>query len=143
MALDADNNTCHMATDLQDTVFVARIVAGDVVAIDVMYYLNCFSVFQTAHQSFMKKNKNADGGQMEEKKIEAQAFIEFINFIENSVEDDDFCFKLSELHHKYADGLVACGFPKIKKVGFKEQVFSYFPKGQVQNDGKHAVLIFE
>lgn len=60
----------HMATDLQETAVVARVAAGDVVTIDGIYHLNCRTVFRNRHHSIMRTRKNADGGQMEGKKIE-------------------------------------------------------------------------
>ncbi|KAJ1100636.1 hypothetical protein NDU88_005717 [Pleurodeles waltl] len=91
----------------------------------------------------MRKRKNSDGCHMEEKKIEAWSFIELINFIEYLVKEDVFSFKLSELRHKYEDCLVALGVQEIYKVCFKEKILGYFPQGQVQNYGKHVVLIHD
>ncbi|KAJ1152477.1 hypothetical protein NDU88_005252 [Pleurodeles waltl] len=133
-----------MATDLQDTAVVARIASGDVVAIGGMYHLNFLTIFWNRHQSLMRKRKTTEVGEIKGKKIEAQAFIELINFIENSVEQDVFCFKLFELHHKYADNLVALGVQKkVNKVHLKEKVLGCFPQDQVQSDGKHVVLVFD
>ncbi|KAJ1176513.1 hypothetical protein NDU88_001791 [Pleurodeles waltl] len=79
-----------------------------------------------------EKIKNTDEVQMEEKKTEVQAFIEHINFTENSVDEDDFWFQLSRLYHKYADHLPALVVQKeVDKVCFKEKVLGNLPQGQV------------
>ncbi|KAJ1212534.1 hypothetical protein NDU88_000189 [Pleurodeles waltl] len=90
----------------------------------------------------MRKRTNAHGGQMEENKIEMWAFIGPISFIEKPLEDV-FCFKLSELCHKYVDRLVALRVQKeVNEVRFKEEVPCYFPQDQMQSDGMDVVLIF-
>jgi hypothetical protein len=142
--LGADKNIRQMATDLQDTAVLAKIAAGDVVAVDGMYHLNCLTEFRNRHRSFLRKRKSTDGSPTKEKKIEARAFIELVNFIEASVEEDVFYFKLSELRHMYIERLMALGVQKeVNKVRFKEQVVGFFPQAQVQNDGKYLVLVFD
>lgn len=144
MTLEADKNVRNMAADLQDTAVLARIAGGDVVAIDGMYHLSCLTEFRNRHRSLVRKRKKVDGGKVDEKKIDARAIIELINFIENSIEEGVLCFKVSELRHKYAERLVALGVQKeINKVRFKEKLLSYFPQAQVHNDGKHDVLMFD
>jgi len=143
MTLEADKNIREMATDLQDTAILARIAGGDIVAIDGMYHLNCLTEFRNRHRSFKRRIRNVDESKMEEKKIKARAFIELVNFVENSVEEDVFCFKLSELRHMYADRLKGLGVQmEVNKCRFKAKVLGYFPQAQVLNDGKNGMLIF-
>uniref|UniRef100_UPI00358F8763 uncharacterized protein isoform X1 n=1 Tax=Myxine glutinosa TaxID=7769 RepID=UPI00358F8763 len=147
MTMGADQNIRRMATDLQDTAVLSRIAAGDVIAVDGMYHLNCLTEFRNRHRTFLRvqrKQKDSDGSQMEKKKKEARAFIELTSYIETSVEDGTFCFKLSELRHMYEARLAALGIQKeVNKVRFKEQILHFFPKAQEQNDGKNVVLIFD
>lgn len=145
MTLDADNNIRKMAIDLQDTAVLTKIASGDVVASGSMYHLKCITEFRNRHRSLMRKlATSTDSGTVEQKRIEAWAFVELIHFIENSVAEKLFYFKIFELRNMYENRLVELGVKKeVNKVRFKEKIHDYFPEAQLLNDGKHTMLIFE
>ena len=75
--------------------------------------------------------------------MESQAFIELVEYIENSVEDNKLLFMLSELHSLYISRLEALGVYKtVNKTRLKNSLLDQFPDVQEQNDGKNLVIIF-
>ena len=92
----------------------------------------------------MRESQNSIGESSEEKKMEARAFAELVTYIESSIEEHNYFFKLSELRLLYERLLQDFGILKeINKVRFKKQILSHFPEAQVQSDGKKIILIFE
>ena len=76
--------------------------------------------------------------------MEARAFVELLTYIETSIEEGVFFFKLSELRHLYENRLRDFAISKeVNKVRFKEQILSHFPQAQAQSDGKNIILVFE
>ena len=55
--------------------------------------------------------------------MQARVFIELITYVENAVEDGQFCFKVSSLHQLYESHLrILCISKEVNKTHFKEQV---------------------
>lgn len=69
--------------------------------------------------------------------MEARAFVELTAYIESSVEEGTFFFKLSELRSLYESRLKDFGISKvINKVRFKEQFFHILLKPRHKVMGK-------
>ena len=83
-----------MATELQDSVLLARISGGDLIAIEAKYHYNCLSNYKNKYRSAQRANSDT-GISKEEKIIRAQAFVELVSHIESIVENGIFIFKLS------------------------------------------------
>ena len=142
--LDASENVRRMAMDLQDTAVLAAIEGGDLIALDAKYHLVCLAVLRNRHRSFIRQNQKSDSSHAEERKTQVRVFVELITYVENAVEDGQFCFKFSSLHHLYESHLKILGICKeVNRTRFKEQVLRYFPSAQQQSDGKNAILVFE
>ena len=77
--------------------------------------------------------------------MQATAFAELVCYIESSVENGDYIFKLSNLHTLFnKDRLCSRGIEKdINKTRFKEQLLAHFSGVcQEQSDGKNSLLVF-
>ena len=140
--LGTDNNVKSMARDLQETDLLTRLEGGDLIAKEAKYHLVCLVGLRNRHRS--QSRHGSHDINIEEKKIQARAFIELITHIENAVEDGTFCFKFASLRQLYQARLADLGIRKeINKVRFKEQVLAHFPHAQAQSDGKNLILVFE
>ena len=74
MSFDADKNIKRMATDLKDTILLARISGDDLTAIVAKYYLSCPMALRNKHHSFLRgSDSSIDDG--EQSKNEARAFM--------------------------------------------------------------------
>ena len=118
-----------MARDLQDASLLAKIEGGDLIALEAKYHLSCLVKLRNRHRSYLREIQNASSKSQEERKMEARAFVELLTYIENSVEDGEFFFKLSQLRFLYESRLKDFGISKeVNKVRFKEQILEHFPE---------------
>ena len=75
--------------------------------------------------------------------ILARAFVELVCYIENSVENDECIFKLTQLHSLYVERLQCLGISKsVNKTRLKKQILDHFcGECQEQSDGKNSLLV--
>eukprot|EP00112_Aurelia_sp_Birch-Aquarium-sp1_P024788 Seg7984.2 transcript_id=Seg7984.2/GoldUCD/mRNA.D3Y31 product="hypothetical protein" protein_id=Seg7984.2/GoldUCD/D3Y31 len=126
-----DCNLRKMATDLEDTAFLARISGGDLIAIEGKYYFNCLNKYRNRHRSSVRANLQDDSSG-EIKSLEARAFAELVSFLESSVEKGIYMFTLSEIHTLFEKRLGELGSHKsINKTRLKERILEIF-SGQCQ-----------
>ena len=142
--LEASENIRRMAVDLQDTAVLAATEGGDLIALDAKYHLTCLAGLRNRHRSFIRQNQSSHSSQTEERKMQARVFVELITYVENAVEDGQFCFKISSLRQLYESRLRNLGNSKeVNKTYFKEQLLEYFTNAQEHSDGENAILVFE
>ena len=71
------------------------------------------------------------------------AFEELLQFIEYSVMEGAFLFKIKDLHSLYTKRLTDLGFEKcINKTVLKQSILDHFKIAHSQYDGKDAILVF-
>ncbi len=140
-----DHDIRKMATELQDSLLLARISGGDLITIEAKYHLNCLSTFKNKYRSAQRSQNNLTIINQEDELIQAQVFADLISYIEESIEGGNFIFKLSELHSMYVSQLEELGIEKcIHKTRLKLQILDQFV-GDCQeqlSDGKSIVLVF-
>ncbi|KAG1695324.1 hypothetical protein GQR58_006635 [Nymphon striatum] len=128
---------------------VARISGGDLVAIEAKYHYDCLSLYKNRHRSEQRASHSYAAAN-ESRLQEARAFAELVSYIECSVENGNYIFKLSELselselHGLYVSRLHNLGVDKtIHKTRLKIQLLGHFLDGcQEQSDGKNILLVF-
>ena len=49
---DLNTNVRKMATDLRETRLIAKLLSGDMTALDAVYHKKCFTSLYTRHRSF-------------------------------------------------------------------------------------------
>ena len=87
MKLDQDIR--RMATELQDSLLLARISNGDLAATEAKYHFNCLSAFKNKYQSTQRAQKSSSNSQ-EEEVIQAQVFTGLTLYIEESIESGNY-----------------------------------------------------
>ena len=87
MKLDQDIR--RMATDLQDSLLLARISSGDLMAIEAKYYFNCLSAFKNKYQSTQGPQKSSSNSQ-EKEVIQAQVFAGLTLYIKENIESGNY-----------------------------------------------------
>ena len=95
MKLDSDLR--QMATELQDTMLLARISGGDLVAIEAKYHYNCLSAYKSRYRSVQQAKSDSNFSD-EVNIIRAQVFVELLSYIESSMETGTFIFKLADIY---------------------------------------------
>ena len=87
MKLDQDIR--RMATELQDSLLLARISNGDLAATEAKYHFNCLSPIKNKYQSTQRAQKSSSNSQ-EEEVIQAQVFTGLTLYIEESIESGNY-----------------------------------------------------
>lgn len=90
--LEADTNLRLIAGDLQDFGLLSRISGGDLIAIEAKYHMRCLTNSRNRQRSEQRKTKTATTWEAQEdgRINESRAFIELIEYITDSVENDTF-----------------------------------------------------
>ena len=74
LTLDPDNNVRTMATELNDAQRLARIVGGDLIAMEVKYHLKCMVNLRNRYRSLVRKSDN-DAGFILRRKLLSFAYL--------------------------------------------------------------------
>ena len=132
-----------MITEINDATLMPKISGVDLIAAEAKYHLKCLTDLRNRYRSQLTKKRQESCEEEDERIMESQAFIELVEYIENSVEDNKLLFMLSELHSLYISRLEALGVYKtVNKTRLKNSLLDQFPDAQEQNDGKNLVIIF-
>ena len=138
-----DQNIRRMITEINDATLMPKISGDDLIAAEAKYHLKCLTDLRNRYRSQLTKKRQESCEEEDERIMESQAFIELVEYIENSVEDNKLLFMLSELHSLYISRLEALGVYKtVNKTRLKNSLLDQFPDVQEQNDGKNLVIIF-
>ena len=104
-----DQNIRRMITEINDATLMPKISGVDLIAAEAKYHLKCLTDLRNRYRSQLTKKRQESCKEEDEKIMESQAFIELVDYIENSVEDNKLLFMLSELHSLYISRLEALG----------------------------------
>ena len=141
--LDTDKNIRDMITELNDTLLLARIIGGDLIAMEAKYHLTCLTKLRNRYRSHTRKAGQA-AENTDEKMNESRAFVELTSYIEKSVDSGTLLFKLNEVHDLYVTRLKELGIKKqVNKTRLKVRLLGRFSEAQEQYAGKNTVLIFK
>ena len=81
-----DHELRKMAVDLQDTILLARISGGDLVAIEGKYHYKCLSDYKNRHRSHIRA-LHASSSKVEDGPLLARAFAELVDYVESNLEN--------------------------------------------------------
>ena len=139
----AEESLRAMATAMEDTEMLARISAGDLVAIDAKYYFSCLTKYRNTYRSFCRQ-KNPENNH--DAIARTQAFVEIVTKIEHDIEDGTNIFHLNELHTAYTNRCQQFGITSmVSKTAPKNKLllhFQDFGLKDVFNKGRPSVFIF-
>ena len=141
--VNADKALRSMATEMLDTEILAKISGGDLVSIEAKYHVLCLVKYRNKYRSFLQQQHSPENWSREQHK--ARAFTELVAFIEASLEEESYLFKLSELHQLYQQRLNDLGEDiNSNKTRLKDMLLQHFSEMgvQEQSDGKKTVLVF-
>ncbi|XP_078343033.1 uncharacterized protein LOC144628793 [Oculina patagonica] len=139
----SDTSIRNMAQEMQDTVMVAKISGGDVVAIGAKYHLQCLTAYRNKYRSYVRQHETRQNILRERSK--ARVFAELASYLEESLNAGISIFQLSELHSLYEKRLKELGEDiSVNKTRLKEKLLDHFSSMglQEQSDGKNTVLVF-
>lgn len=141
--LEVDQNVRMMATELQDTNFLATLSSGDMVAIASVYHRKCKTSLKNRYRSKLRE-QNDDRLIKDSNISEARTFTELISYMENCGENGKTIFYLSELYNSYTSRLRDFNITKkVIKTRLKNRILAHFCEDiQEQTVGRNTVLVF-
>ena len=138
-----DQNIRHMITEINDATLIPKVSGVDLIVAEAKYHLKCLTDLRNRYRSQLTRKRQESCEKGDERLVESRAFIELVEYIENSVENNKLLFTLSELHSLYIHRLEALGVYKtVNNTRLKSSLLDQFPDAQEQNDGKNLVIVF-
>jgi len=139
-----DTNIRTMATELNDTLLLAKLSSGDMIAMDAIYHKHCLTSFYTRYRSSMRQKKAITG----ETKLsfESIALAELISYIEEMRETEDSIIKLSDLVHLYKGRLEQLGedtSQRINATRLKEKLLTQLPDLEAHKSKYEVIMSFK
>lgn len=137
-----DMNVRNAALETQDTALLAKLAAGDMIAIEAKYHRNCLRDLYNKARSV-----NSDVVHDEEAQLHGIAFAELVAFIEETqCEDCAPVFKLADLRDLYKARLNQLGVTvehQIHTTRLKNRLIFVFPDMRAHSKGRDVLLTFE
>ena len=93
--------------------------------------MKCITELRNRYKKLTSKQRQETCEREEEKVTESQAFIELVDYIRSSAENDKLMFLLSELHTMYVKRLATLGVHKtVNKARLKNSLLEHLPGAQ-------------
>ena len=141
--LHLDVRVRHCALHLQDKALLAKLSAGDMVALDAEYHIKCLVSLYNRTREAKTCTTESDVDALNQ----GIAFAELVSFIEEARIDDLVIriFKLSDLANLYSNRLKQLGTllsGHVHSTKLKNRLLSYFPDMEAHMQGREIVLVF-
>lgn len=138
---EIDKHVRRCATELGDTELLAKLSAGDMIAIEAKYHRNCLRALYNKIRPAALKDEDAD-------RLHGIAFAELVVFMEDMHADEDNApvFKLSDvanLHKTRLEQLGATVTNRIHTTRLKDRLLSVLPDLRAHSQGRDTLLLFE
>lgn len=138
-----DQKVRKCATELRDTNLLAKLAAGDMVALDAQYHTKCLAkLYKRAELS-----RQASGERSSENMSHGIAFAELVSHIETFREmvEAKPVFKMQDLRTLYVHRLHELGFQdaQVHTTRLKERILSAVPDLRAQMDGREVLLAYD
>ena len=140
---NVDTNVRKCALKLEDTALLAKLAAGDMIAIEAKYHQHCLrSLYNIARQASTKTNHE------EHSCLHGIAFAELVAFLEDMSSDEDSApvFKMIDITELYTERLKQLGLTveaRIHTTRLKNQLLSALPDLRAHSHGRDILLSFE
>ena len=124
------------AVEIEETALLAKLAAGDTIAVEAMYHQNCLcSLYNRARQAAPKDNDGDDSC------LHGIAFAELVAFLEDMKSDEDSApvFKLTDIAQLFKVRLEQLGLSVEKRIHtsrLKKRLLSALPDLRTQSQGK-------
>ena len=138
-----DTNVRRCTLEVEDTALLAKLAAGDMIAIEAKYHHDCLrSLYNRARQAAPKGNDGDDSC------LHGIAFAELVAFLEDMKSDEDSApiFKLIDIAQLYKDRLEQLGVTVEKRIHttrLKKRLLSALPDLRAHSQGRDTLLSFE
>lgn len=141
-----DTTVRECATALRDTNLLAKLAAGDMVAIVAMYHLSCL----TKLRNRLRDHKTNQNKEKMDTSVEALVFAELVGYTEETSQNEVNVpvFKLSELVKMFTTRLAELEpqeshSGRVYSARLKERLLHQIPDLRAEQQGRDILLIFE
>lgn len=140
-----DQSVRNSAYLLQDSKLLAKLSAGDMVALEAKYHLHCLaSLYNRSRAVKDKMEPRSD----DKAALHSIVFAELVSYVDDARTDTSVApvFKLAELANLYTSRLEQLGFKpnqRIHTTRLKEKLLSHFPDLKAHNQGRDVLLMFD
>ena len=137
-----DKNVRRCATELNDSVLLAKLSAGDMISQDAVYHKKCLvSLYNKVRPS------KRDDGHSQRNETENIALAELCAYIEDTrLESDTPVFTLSDLVRLYVRRLEQlnndCASMKVNSSHLKDKIIQHIPDLHAYKHGRNTLLAF-
>ena len=139
--LEVDQKVRECAFLLNDSKLIAKLSAGDLLAIETRYHAKCLvGLYNRARQSNSPTTKHTVKSQVE---LDELAFAELIAYVNESLEIENIAvLKLSDLVRFFSSKLQELGIEpgKINATRLKDRVLAAFPDLTAHTQGREVLL---
>lgn len=136
VTLEVDRDVKEMGVQMQESQLIAKLAAGDMVAIEAKYHSKCMLAYKRKYMAYATSCSGPETSTKDDSAAEARAFAELISFMESSAESGTLLFELSCFYNLHLD-------KSVIKTRLKNRIIEhYHGEIQEQTDGKNMVLVF-
>ena len=144
VTLNIDQKVRDCAIELRDTGLLAKLSAGDMIALDAEYIGNCLMSLYNRARGKRRSYESHDPVSA----LESIALSELISYIEEAASDPDSApvFKLVDLRNLYTSRLEQLGADisgRENSTRLKERIMTQLPHLQCHTDGRDVLLAFD
>jgi hypothetical protein len=141
---DIDFRVRNAATMKKDLRILTKLAAGDMIAIEAKYHINCLTAYNNEVRPLREENPEAKLSQQ----LQGIAFAELVAYMEESREvNGTDAFQLAELSELYSNRLVQLGAKsdsnRVHSTRLKERLLKAMPDLTAHNQGKHVLLSYK
>ena len=139
--LEVDQRVRDCAMVLNDNGLIAKLSAGDLIAIEAKYHVNCLVNLYNRTRAVMKESSTPS----DELPVDAEelAFAELVAYIEDTLDVDTAVLTLSDLVRFYRCKLkeLEVDYGKVNSTRLKERVLKAFPDLTAHAEGRETRLV--
>lgn len=138
-----DTRVRECALELQDGKLLAKLAAGDMVALEAKYHINCLvALYNRRRQNTTSKSKQPKD------KLQGLAFAELVSYIDEFFEDTNAnvpVLKLADLVKLYSTKLQELGVDasRVNSTRLKDRILQAFPSMSAHSQGRDILLVLD
>ena len=145
VTLELDQRVRQAAEFLEDTTLLAKLSAGDMVAIEAKYHNRCLVSLYNRVRAVQKSDKQCKS---KADVFSAVVLAELVTYIEESAREEEIApiFKLADLNKLYTSRMEELGVEMDQRVHttrLKERILAHFPDLQEHKKGRDVFLVFK
>ncbi len=140
-----DRRVRESAALVEDTLLLARLSMGDMVALEAKYHAKCLLAL---YNRARKVKTDAQQGTDREREISGIVVAELVMYIEETRLETSTApvFKLADLAHLYMSRMEQLGFvsdTRVNTTRLKQRLLAHFPDLRAQSKGRDVLLVFD